>query len=86
MKKSWTVLLIGVMMMSLLAGCGGKAEEGAVSPKPEETKQGTDSSKLAFSISFSTGGNTYIESSPDINKDKWVLKLEEMTNTDLDIR
>ncbi|MGG4095822.1 extracellular solute-binding protein [Paenibacillus lautus] len=86
MKKNWTVLLISVMMMSLLAGCGGKPEEGTVSPKPEETKQGTDSSKLSFSISFSTGGNTYIESSPDINKDKWVLKLEEMTNTDLDIR
>ena len=84
-EKSWTVLLISVMMISLLAGCG-KPEEGAVSPKPEETKQGTDSSKLSFSISFSTGGNTYIESSPDINKDKWVLKLEEMTNTDLDIR
>ncbi|GAE07112.1 extracellular solute-binding protein, family 1 [Paenibacillus sp. JCM 10914] len=78
-------MLIGTMIMALLAGCGGK--EGSTG-NDHATKPGSvaASNKLAFSISFSTGGNTYIESSPDINKDKWVLKLEEMTNTDLDIR
>ncbi|GAB6928998.1 extracellular solute-binding protein [Paenibacillus sp. JCM 10914] len=85
MRKGFTVMLIGTMIMALLAGCGGK--EGSTG-NDHATKPGSvaASNKLAFSISFSTGGNTYIESSPDINKDKWVLKLEEMTNTDLDIR
>ncbi|MFF3923490.1 extracellular solute-binding protein [Paenibacillus lactis] len=87
MKRGFSVLLVSCLILAMLAGCGGKAGKGGQAGALPGAKDGAAASeKLSFSISFSTGGNIYIESSPDINNDKWVLKLEEMTNTDLDIR
>ncbi|MEF2245251.1 MULTISPECIES: extracellular solute-binding protein [unclassified Paenibacillus] len=92
MKKITSIALTAVLSATLLAGCGGKADpkpaasnnpSESSNPSPEATDQKKEPTK--FSISFSTGGNKYFESSADINKDKWVLELEKLTNTDLDI-
>ncbi|MFE4572106.1 extracellular solute-binding protein [Paenibacillus chitinolyticus] len=77
MKKGWGVLLAAVLTTGTLAGCNSKepAKESAAGAGP-----------VKFSVSFSTGGNAYLESASDINKDKWVLELEKRTNTDLDLK
>lgn len=86
-KKIWSVVLVGCMLTTLLTGCGKDTGGAANNPNSGNgTGKEAAADKLAFSISFSTGGNAHIESSADINKDKWVLELEKMTNTDLDLR
>nr|WP_150960310.1 extracellular solute-binding protein [Aneurinibacillus sp. XH2] len=88
MKKAWGLALAGVLAVTTLSGCAGGGKEASPSPNTgagEEKPGDAKKEPTKFSISFSTSGNPYLESSPDINKDKWVLKLEELTNTDLNI-
>lgn len=80
MKKTWGITLAVAMTATSLAGCAGGDKQGASQGTGEGEKGPTK-----FSISFSTTGNAHLESSADINKDKWVLKLEELTNTDMNI-
>ncbi|RTE09925.1 extracellular solute-binding protein [Paenibacillus whitsoniae] len=86
MKKWIPTTMAVVMMAGMLAACGEKTEQpaassaagaGAASAKPAE--------KTKFSISLRTLAFNYVEKSPDINQDKWVKKLEDMTNTDMNI-
>lgn len=77
--KKWIGVCLAAAMAAAVAGCAGGEKEqtaGEASKAPEKTK---------FSISLRTLAFNYVEKSPDINQDKWVKKLEEMTNTDLDI-
>lgn len=81
MKKWLGVCLTAALAAGVAAGCGNDSKEGAssspgASKAPEKTK---------FSISLRTLAFNYVEKSPDINNDKWVKKLEEMTNSDLNI-
>lgn len=79
MKKWIGICLATVMGATVIAGCSNKDKEetaGGASNTPQKTE---------FSISMRTLAFNYVEKSPDLNKDKWVKKLEEMTNTDLDI-
>lgn len=79
MKKWIGICLAIVMGATVIAGCSNKDKEetaGGASNTPQKTE---------FSISMRTLAFNYVEKSPDLNKDKWVKKLEEMTNTDLDI-
>ncbi|MDQ1912585.1 extracellular solute-binding protein [Paenibacillus sp. GD4] len=79
-KKAVHVSLAAVIAAGALAGCGG-GEQAATSKEPPAAQ------KAKFSISYPTTVNTgYHARIPDLNKDKWVLKLEELTNTDLDVR
>ncbi|WNQ12779.1 extracellular solute-binding protein [Paenibacillus aurantius] len=83
MKKVLGAILAGAMSVGSLAGCGSgdkNADTGAGTgtAKPNE--------KLKFSMSMTTSGNKFAEKSTNVNEEKWVKKLEEVTNTDLDIR
>lgn len=87
--RAGTVLLT----LALAAGCGGeKASVNEPSESPKASVNGTSSDPGAnkepvkFSISMRTLNVAYVEKHPDINKDKYVQKLEELTNSDLDIR
>ncbi|WP_397328580.1 extracellular solute-binding protein [Paenibacillus arenilitoris] len=59
----------------------GKANNGGT-PAEEAAKEPTKFSFL-LPTTVSSGYHTRI---PDLNKDKWVLKLEALTNTDLDVK
>ncbi|TVY09038.1 extracellular solute-binding protein [Paenibacillus cremeus] len=84
MKKAAQVSLAALLTASTLAGCGGNAAAPAAGSKDA---QGAKPGPVKFSISYpttvSTGYHTRI---PDLNKDKWVLKLGELTNTVLDVK
>ncbi|WP_240417412.1 extracellular solute-binding protein [Paenibacillus periandrae] len=80
MKKWMKVSLASVMAVTTLTACSSKAPEtnnAAGGSKPAE--------KAKFSISMRTLAFNHVEKSPNINEDKWVKKLEELTNTDLNI-
>ncbi|MEC0226639.1 extracellular solute-binding protein [Paenibacillus alba] len=89
MKKWIPTTMAAVLLSSMLVACTSKTSEqpkassaagataGAASTKPAE--------KTKFSISLRTLAFGHVEKSPDINQDKWVKKLEEMTNSDMNI-
>jgi putative aldouronate transport system substrate-binding protein len=78
MKKWMKVSLVSVMAASTLVACSKAPEAPAAGgSKPAE--------KTKFSISMRTLAFNHVEKSPNINEDKWVKKLEELTNTDLNI-
>ncbi|TBL78244.1 extracellular solute-binding protein [Paenibacillus thalictri] len=91
MKKWIKVSAASVVAASMLAGCSPEAKPApAAAPSGGNTNAaaGTPAKpaeKTKFSMSMRTLNFTYVEKSPNINEDKWVKKLEEMTNTDLDI-
>lgn len=77
--KKWISLILAASLLTVgTAGCaGGKTEDPA---------DAADESKpLKFSVSLTTSGNAYAESSKDINNDKWVKEFEKRTNVDVDI-
>ncbi|WP_227011557.1 extracellular solute-binding protein [Paenibacillus lutimineralis] len=85
--KKWASLMLTCMFaISLLAGCGGKDEAKEKAPGAAEQQAESGDTVTKFSISLRTLNFGYVEQSPDINADKWVKRLEELTNTDMDIR
>lgn len=80
MKKGMVIALTLVLTAGALSGCG----EGETKPKSGVTAKKDDVQK--FSMSMTTSGFKYAEQTADVNKEKWVKKLEELTNVDLDLR
>lgn len=91
MEKRWLVLaLVLLFSFGMIAACtsgdagtgsgGGSTADGGDDSDPEKPEP------TKFSISMRTLNVTYVENHPNINEDKYVKALEEMTNTDLDIR
>lgn len=99
MRKTLIVCLALLLAFSVLAACsnnngGGNNETASPnsgsnqaasgesnSEKPEEPKEPTP-----FSIALRTLNVKYVENHANINDDPYVKKLEEFTNTDMDIR
>lgn len=86
MKKWASLILTCMFAISLLAGCGGKDEVKEKASGAAEQQAESGDAVTKFSISLRTLNFGYVEQSPDINADKWVKRLEELTNTDMDIR
>ncbi len=95
MKKLWVLALIASLAATSLAACSKKETPAAspsasspasASPSGEQPSESAEAGPTAFSISMRTLNVAYVEQHPDINKDKYVLELEKMTNTDLDVR
>jgi len=82
-KKRFFVLILAIITTLLIAGCTSK-ESGNDASKEGSNENSNEPAK--FSIAIRTLALPHIENSPDINKDDLVLKLEEFTNTDIDIR
>ncbi|MBT2292799.1 extracellular solute-binding protein [Paenibacillus albidus] len=77
MNKWMTSGAAMLLVASILTGCAkdsGTASSGG--GQAEQTK---------FSISLRTLAYTYVEKSPNLNEDKWVKQLEELTDTNLKI-
>lgn len=78
MKKWFSSGAALLLAASLLAGCGKAEDPGSAADAAKKEGNG-------FSISMRTLAFGHVERSPDINQDKWVKKLEELTGTDLNI-
>ncbi len=81
MKKTFSVLMSAVLVGSVLAGCAAK-EEGS----KEEANGNTSTAPAKISVALGTGNLPYVTGSRDINGDKYVTKLEQLSNTDLDLQ
>lgn len=79
MKKWISLILTSTLLTAGLAGCGGGSQKEAADVSDE-------SKPLKFSISSTTSGNAYAESSKDVNNDKWVKEFEKRANVDVDLR
>ncbi|MCR2802695.1 extracellular solute-binding protein [Paenibacillus soyae] len=85
------VLLTTFAVLVACSGNNGGNEEANATKSPTATNNGNETADenkepVKFSISMRTLNVAYVEKHPDINEDKYVKKLEEMTNADLDIR
>jgi putative aldouronate transport system substrate-binding protein len=69
------------LMLLMLAACN-TAEKGTTQ---EEIEPKAARQPVTFTMSISTGGNKYFESSANINNDKWLLQLEKRANVDLEV-
>lgn len=79
-RKVLPVAIVMALAAGSLVGCGSKEET--------KTGQGTSTPTAAaapakFKVGLTTGGSKYVEGSADINNDKYVKKLEELSKTDL---
>ncbi|MGO4276391.1 ABC transporter substrate-binding protein, partial [Paenibacillus sp. TAF58] len=85
MKKTISLSLAVMLTASALTACSSDAKvAGTGSPQPSgNVKKAPVKFSLLYPTTVSTGYHTRV---PDLNKDKWVLKLEELTNTDLDVK
>ncbi|NQX70311.1 extracellular solute-binding protein [Paenibacillus alba] len=86
MKKKFVILtLAAVLTTTAAAGCSN-GNQAAVSPSASGKAAEAPKSPTKFSISFPTTISTGYHTRVDVNKDKWTLKLEQLTNTDLDVK
>lgn len=91
MKKWIGIALVTILTLGMLLGCGSdkagetRKEAGGGEPAPQETDN-KPAEPTKFSISMRTLAFGHVENSPNINEDKWVKRLEELTNVDLDIQ
>ncbi|MEF3309851.1 extracellular solute-binding protein [Paenibacillus sp. GYB004] len=81
MNKWFKVSLVSTLALGTLVGCGTK-EDGNSGKDGQAAGPGE---KTKFSIALRTLAFNYVEKSPNLNEDKWVKRLEEKTNTDLNI-
>ncbi|WNR44493.1 extracellular solute-binding protein [Paenibacillus roseipurpureus] len=83
MKKWIPTTMAVVLLAGVMAACSNsKSAEQPTSSAAASTKP---AEKTKFSISLRTLAFGHVEKSPDINQDKWVKKLEELTNSDMNI-
>jgi putative aldouronate transport system substrate-binding protein len=83
MKKVPGLILVSALAAGIVTGCSGGSGGTGDKKSAEPTKQ---TEKLKFSMSMTTSGNKVAEQSANINEEKWVKKLEEITNTDISLR
>lgn len=92
MKNKLLLLIATIFTVVLIAGCNTNNANNASgtnnSSDRSENSSGEKESdeKYPFSISIRTLALPYVENHSNINEDEYVQKLEELTNTDIDIR
>ncbi|UQZ81553.1 Lipoprotein LipO precursor [Paenibacillus konkukensis] len=85
MKKTVSLVMASVLAVGSIAGCSS----GSGSKEAEGSGGGAaaPAGPLKFSISFpTTTGDGYGQKQPDLSKEKWVQRLDKLTNTELDVR
>lgn len=87
MKKVLSLSMAVILTAAVLPACSSnKSSDSGSSSQPSASanvKKEPTKFSMVLPTTVSTGYHTRI---PDINKDKWVLKLEELTNTDVDLK
>ncbi|MGN7170758.1 extracellular solute-binding protein [Paenibacillus cellulositrophicus] len=79
MKKSWSILLVSMLLLSLLTACGGSKEKPDASGAGEPAAGKNEKIKV-----FISGGATFPDGE-DINNNPWTELIEKENNVDLDI-
>jgi putative aldouronate transport system substrate-binding protein len=75
-----------IMAGGTLAGCSSSNGADTASSTAPSNSSPAKSAPTKFSISYPTTATTGYHTRVDINNDKWVKKLEELTNTDLELK
>ncbi|OXM87813.1 extracellular solute-binding protein [Paenibacillus rigui] len=84
MNKTVSLVMAAVLTAGSLAGCSTTDNKEPANGSGGKTE---NKGPLKFSVSFPiTSGDGYAQRSPDLNKDKWVQRLNKLTNTELDVR
>jgi putative aldouronate transport system substrate-binding protein len=83
MKRAMGLMLTGALTIGIFSGCSSGSGSTASQKPSDQTKP---IEKLKFSMSMTTGGNKVAEKSANINEEPWVKKMEEISNTDIDLR
>lgn len=83
MKRTTGAALASLLAVGVIAGCSSGGQSG---PQPGAEATPGKKPPTQFSISYPTTSTTGYHTRVDINKDRNTQKLEELTNTDLDIR
>jgi putative aldouronate transport system substrate-binding protein len=76
MRKWVQVSASALVILSLITGCAKTPGSTGTNAVAEKTK---------FSLVMQSKNISYVEKSPNINEDKWVKKLGELTHTELSI-
>jgi putative aldouronate transport system substrate-binding protein len=80
-KNLFKTFLLALLSVVLITACSSKEETTS-----KESGKDSEDAKTEFSISLRTLALAHVDNHPNINEDETVKKLEELTNTDLDIR
>src|SRR5699024_2188450 len=93
MKRKLFAVLFMLIFALILVGCADsnntntEGNDSVTNTNDPDNKQTTNGDEpVSFSIALRTYAKPYVENHPDINEDEYVQKLEELTNTDLNIR
>lgn len=81
MKKALSLIVGTALVTTALAGCGASKDDGKTSGSGGETP-----AVSKISVALGTGNLPYVTGSRDINNDKYVKKLEELSGTDLNLQ
>ncbi|WP_372630236.1 ABC transporter substrate-binding protein [Cohnella sp.] len=91
--KGWKKTgIIGMMAVTVLAGCSGGGTPEASKPaegtqtSPAASEPSAGGKPVKITVAMSDALNKYALASSNISASKWVKKLGELTNTELDIR
>ncbi|WP_413379185.1 extracellular solute-binding protein [Alkalihalobacillus sp. 1P02AB] len=88
MQNRFVVHLIWLFILILLVACSSNNNTSTDSSSNDTSKNEPTNEQeepLEFSISMRTLATEYVENHPDINNDKWVHELENITNSDIHI-
>ncbi|MFE5317972.1 extracellular solute-binding protein [Paenibacillus sp. NPDC056579] len=82
MKKALSLVMVTAVAAGSLAGCAPKNDGSANSSNGAGA---TGPTKFSIALPITTGDG-YGQRSPDLNKDKWVQRLNKLANVELDVR
>ncbi len=91
MKRKLVSILFVLIFALIMVGCANSNDPNANGSNGNTNDSGNNQTEnsddpVKFSIAMRTFAKPYVENHPEINDDKYVEKLEELTNTDLNIR
>ncbi|GIP36654.1 extracellular solute-binding protein [Paenibacillus sp. J2TS4] len=83
MKRIIFIKISAILLLAGLTGCASNTEVKEGKPNPSGAAGGEQAPALR--IGQTTAGQQYIEASPDINKDKYVEKIRELSGINIRI-
>jgi len=93
-KQILSISIIAMMLFLLSTGCGSKAPAAgsstantasAAATKTDTTTEQTKEPVMVLTANLASSGSKYFDSMTDIKNDKYIKKIEELTNVRLDI-